>query len=128
MKNFAPVGTKFSHSGMTWVADMERVKNPGTAIKQRIQVWCSNKTWLKILCRYDINRETITWEVDRYSTSSTRNGAAAMAASQTREALDVYVNRLASFGDEAERKYAKMILKKKGQVNPIEQKMEKVKW
>lgn len=127
MKYFAPVGTKFSHSGMTWIAEIERLKNPNTAIAQRVQVWSSKKTWLKLLCRYDIKRETIIWEVDRYSTSATRNGAAAMAASQTREALDAYVNRLASFGDENERKYAKMILKKKGHVNLIEQK-EEVKW
>lgn len=113
MRAFVTVGTKFSHQGLTWVAGIEKIKSPNTAVAEKIQVWRSKKTWLTITCRYDIRKERLTWEVSRYDTSLTRNGAASIAASQTREALDAYVDRLALFGDEVEKRYAKMILKKK---------------
>lgn len=128
MKAFYPTGTKFTAHGFTWVATAERTKNWGTALAEKFQVWTCNKTWLHITCRYDYRKERVTWQVGRFDTSSTRSGAASIAASQTREALDTYVDRLALFGDEHEKRYAKMILKKKKCTVIKEGKLEETKW
>lgn len=124
MRNFVVPGTKFSSYGLTWVADPKKTLNIDTAVMEHRQMWRSKKTWLVIQCCFDPRRETIKWMVDRYSTAKTRSGAAALAASMTREALDAYVDRLSSFGDETEKRYANMILKKKGQVNLLKRSVQ----
>lgn len=127
MRAFVPVGTKFSAQGHTWIAGYQKEKNHGTAFAEKYQVWTSKKTWLHLTCRYDIRKEKIIWEVSRYNNSQTRSGAASLAASQTRESLDAYVDRLALYGDESEKRYAKMILKKKNHVI-IQDSKEEVQW
>lgn len=114
MRSFVAAGTKFTAHGHTWIAKAEVTKNWGTAFAMKYQVWTSKKTWLHITCRYDYKLDQLTWEVSRYETSKTRTGAAALAASRTREELDMYVIKLSAFGDETEKRYSNMILKKKG--------------
>lgn len=128
MKAFMPAGNKFTAHGYTWVAGPETSKHWATAMAEKRQVWRSKKTWLVIVCCYDIRKEKLSWKVGRFDTASTRTGAAAMAASMTREQLDTFVDRLALYGDEPEKRYARMILKKKKQNLPDESKTEEVKW
>lgn len=116
MRSFVPMGTKFSSHGHTWIAGPQKEKEWGTAFHQKYQVWTSKKTWLHITCRYDVRKEKLTWEVSRYDTTTTRSVAVSLAASHTREELDAYVDRLALYGDETEKRYTKMILKKKKHV------------
>jgi hypothetical protein len=111
MRNFVAAGEKFSAHGMTWVAAPVKDYNAGTGIHEKRQVWMSKKTWLFITCCFDVRRETITWKVDRFSTAKTRAGAAALAASMTREQLDLYVGRLAVYGTEKEKRSTRAILK-----------------
>lgn len=113
MKAFVSVGTKFTSHSMTWIARQQTRKGQGTGFDIMKQIWTSKKTWLHLTCRYDVNREKLSWDVGRYDTASTRSGAASLAASLTREALDQYVDRLATYGDGVEARYSKMILKKK---------------
>lgn len=120
MRAFVAMGTKFSAHGHTWIADGERTLNPQTAVSEKIQIWRSKKTWLTIICRYDIRKQELKWAVGRYSTSQTRSGAAALAAAETRENLDNFVDYLAKYGDEIEKRNARMILKKKGHLNLLE--------
>lgn len=119
MRSFVVPGTKFTAHGHTWVADVKKEYNSGTAFLEYRQMWRSKKTWLVFQCCHDVARETIRWKVDKYSTAKTRSGAAALAASMTREQLDNMVDLLSSYGDETEKRYANMILKKKGHVNLI---------
>ncbi len=128
MRAFVPAGTKFNAHGFTWVASAERSKNWGTAFAEKYQVWVCKKTWLHLTCRYDIRKEKLTWQVSRFDTSVTRSGAASMAASMTRESLDAYVDRLALYGDEVEKRYAKMILKKKKHVVIPDAKPEEIQF
>lgn len=131
MKAFVVAETKFTAHGHTWIAGLQQTKRWNTAFAEKFQVWKSKKTWLTITCRYDYRKEKLSWEVSRYDTSKTRTGAAAMAAGQTREALDAYVDRLALYGDEPEKRYARMILKKKKHVNleeHIRKNEEEVQW
>lgn len=127
MKAFVVQGTKFSSHGHTWIAGEQKTKGELTAFAEKIQIWHSKKTWLCLICRYDIRKEKLSWEVSRFNTSATRAGAASLAASQTREALDAYVDRLALYGDEPEKRYAKIILKKKKHVVIEDGKLEEVK-
>lgn len=119
MRAFVAFGTKFSSNGHTWIAGPERRMSCGTAFEQIVQVWKSKTTWKTITCKYDIRSQKLVWEVERYSTAQTRSGAAALAASETREALDGMVDHLARYGDEIEKRYSKMIHKKKGHVNVL---------
>lgn len=127
MKNFFPQGTKFNHKGFIWIAGAQSEKDWGNAMYQKYQVWYCKKTWFTLTCRYHVREERLTWEVSRYEMTKTRAGAASLAASNTREALDGYVDLLARYGDEIERTQAKMILKKKGHINLLEQSDVKTK-
>jgi hypothetical protein len=111
MTSFFPIGTKFCSHGHTWIADAEKTINAGTGITDRIQVWRSNKTWLTIMARYDVRRETLKWEVERYATYHTRGLAAAYAARQTDVYLESYLLRLTNYGQPYERGIAVKLLR-----------------
>lgn len=102
MNTFYPIGTKFSSHGHTWIAEAEKPFTSGGDLLERRQIWRSKKTWLILMCCYDVRRETIRWQVERYLTAPTRSKAAALAAKETIIQLERCLLRLAKYGTQFE--------------------------
>ncbi len=116
---FTHAGKKVTIGGTKWTANAVVTKNRGNAFEAKYQYWSCDKTWIMIHAELFLNRHQQSWKIGNVTTVRSMNAAVAVAMGETRKKLDNFVDYLERYGDATEKRYAKMIHKKKKIVNVL---------